>query len=712
MIGKYLVILLLTLALSGLLPDPVPARIGAAAPVISGPSAGPIFIEFADGARFQVRGRDLALWLAEDAIWLTVLSRAAGASSGDGVNIKLTFPNANPHPRLEPFDRLETRVSFLTGGDPVGWQVDVPVWSGVRYVDLYPGVDLELAGEQGNLVPRLVSRLGADLSAVRLRVEGAKVVTIRPDGHTLRLATAAGDATWPLLRVKGLAAQAVIEPAGLLAFEVVAPLCAAHPGGRPAIQNLPPPSGLLYATWLGGRGVDDVHDIAVDKSGAVYITGEAQSTNLPTTPGAFDTTLDGKTDAFAIKLNAAGSALDYATFLGGSEVDAGYGIAVDDAGAVYITGSTQSSDLPVTPGAFDKSHNGGSDVFVAKLGADGSVLDYSTFFGGSGGDGGRAITVDRNGAAYITGTTGSSLPVTPGAFDTIHNGKDDAFVAKLNAAGSGLDYCTLLGGTDADSGYSIAVDRSGAVYITGYTSSSDLPTTPGAFDRGFNGLSDGFVAKLNAAGSALDYATFLGGSDIEWGADIAVDGSGAAYVTGDTVSADLPTTPGAFDTSHNGSRDVFVAKLNAAGSALDYATFLGAYFSDFGHGIAVDRDGAAYVTGSTWFSSSFPTTPGALYPIFKGPSDAFVAKFNAAGSALEYATFLGGRHDEAGAAIAVDGSGAVYVVVNTQSSDLPTTPGAFDRTPNGGSEAYVAKLVTKGQSIFTYPYLPLIVRDR
>jgi hypothetical protein len=304
--------------------------------------------------------------------------------------------------------------------------------------------------------------------------------------------------------------------------------------------------------------------IAVDGAGSAYVTGETQSDDFPTTPGAFDTSLDGYwSDAFVAKLNPAGSGLAYATFLGGSDTDIGFGIAVDGADSAYVTGRTFSSNFPTTPGAFDVSFNGFNDAFVLKLNPAGSGLAYATFLGGSSSntgaaDYGAAIAVDGAGSAYVTGETASSdFPTTPGAFDPSYNG---AFVAKFNPTGSGLVYATFLGGGGTDRGYAITVDGAGSAYVTGETSSSNFPTTPRALDTSLNGSYDAFVAKLNPAGSGLAYATFLGGNSYDYGYAIAVDGAGSAYVAGDTRSSDFPTTSGAFDPSYN-DVDAFVAKL-------------------------------------------------------------------------------------------------------------------------------------------------------
>ncbi|HSN73556.1 MAG TPA: SBBP repeat-containing protein, partial [Anaerolineae bacterium] len=319
-------------------------------------------------------------------------------------------------------------------------------------------------------------------------------------------------------------------------------------------------------------------------SDKAYVTGGTSSSNFPTTPGAFDTSLNGNGDAFVVKLNATGTGLNYATFLGGGGGDSGNGIAVDGTGRAYVTGLTYSSDFPTPPGAFDPSFNGAYDAFVARLNAAGSGLDCGTFLGGGGNDWGNGIAVDGMGRAYVTGFAASSdFPTTPGAFDPTYAGGtcglpgspypcSDAFVAKLNAAGSGLDYATFLGGSNEDAGADIAVDAMGRAYVTGGTRSSDFPTTPGAFDPTFGGgvcgpnlpCSDAFVTRLNATGSGLDYATFLGGSvsGDDSGKAIAVDSGGNAYVAGGTNSTDFPATPDAFDASHNGSGDAFVAKLD------------------------------------------------------------------------------------------------------------------------------------------------------
>jgi hypothetical protein len=413
------------------------------------------------------------------------------------------------------------------------------------------------------------------------------------------------------------------------------------------------PSGasLVYSTYLGGTQFDGATGIAVDASGSAYLTGATDSADFPTTPGALDTSYPGALDdSFVAKLAPDGASLVYSTFLGGSGVcrrcgDYSDAIAVDASGSAYLTGSTGSADFPTTPDAFDRSFNGiFFDAFVAKLAPDGASLVYSTYLGGRGGDSGSGIAIDASGSAYLAGfTDAEGFPTTPDAFDRSFNGgfRGDAFVAKLAPNGASLVYSTYLGGSDTDAASAIAVDHAGAAYATGFTYSSDFPTTPGVFDTSPDS-SDAFVSKLAPDGASLVYSTSIGrcacaGPPVS---GIAVDASGSAYLTGATDSADFPTTPDAFDRSFNGGlSDAFVTKLASNGASLVYSTFLGGSTNDYGVGIAVDTSGGAYVAGTTG-SADFPTTPGAFDRSFNGPFasltgfDIFVTKLELVAATL------------------------------------------------------------------------------
>jgi len=329
-------------------------------------------------------------------------------------------------------------------------------------------------------------------------------------------------------------------------------------------------SALVYSTFLGGFDIDDALGIAVDATGSAYVVGETGSANFPTTAGAFARTRSGEFDAFLTKLNPSGSALVFSTYLGGDLVDYAGRVAVDGAGSAYVLGTTRSTTFPTTAGAFDTTPNGQFDVFVTKFNAAGSALVYSTLLGGASSDGPGDLVVDGTGAAIVTGGTSSAdFPTTAGAFQTVLRGGGDAFVTKLNPAGSALVYSTLFGGSDFDSASGLAVDSAGNTYIAGGTSSVDLPVTAGAVDATLNGGGDAMVASLDASGATLRYATYLGGANSDGASCIARDSSGALYVAGKTMSSDFPTTVGAFDRTFSGNTDIFwgdafIAKLTIA----------------------------------------------------------------------------------------------------------------------------------------------------
>src|SRR5215204_4399649 len=475
---------------------------------------------------------------------------------GGGHALDLSFLGANPDATLEARKRLSGEVNYLQGDDPAKWQKGLPTHGELLYGGLWPGIDMAVRGEGGNLKYEFHLKPGSSVEDVRLAYRGADGLKVGAGGELLVQTS-----------------QGVLKDAAPVSYQLIGgervPVESRYrltgDGGYGFWVGAYDPSyplvidpGLDYSTFLGEGHIDAGLGIAV-RDGNAYVTGFTSTVNYPTTPGAYDRTYNSSTDAFVTKLNASGSALVYSTFLGGTNHDEGLGIAVDGTDRVYVTGVTRSVDYPTTSSALDTTKNGFSDAFVTKLNASGSALAYSTFLGGTSDDAGRGIAV-REGRAYVTGqTTSADYPTTPGAFDTTHNGNSDAFVTKLNASGSGLVYSTFLGGTSYEIGAGIAV-QDGMAYVTGQTESADFPTTTGAFDTTHNGFSDAFVTKLNASGSELTYSTFLGGTsgDVglgtsgEVGLGIAVR-EGRAYVTGQTTSADYPTTPDAFDTSFDGS---------------------------------------------------------------------------------------------------------------------------------------------------------------
>ncbi|MEE8574950.1 MAG: SBBP repeat-containing protein, partial [Thermodesulfobacteriota bacterium] len=438
-------------------------------------------------------------------------------------------------------------------------------------------------------------------------------------------------------------------------------------------------STLVYSTYLGGSDSDLSRGIAVDCSGAAYVTGYTWSTDFPTASAIYgDNT---SVDAFVTKIDPDGLALAYSTYLGGTGYDTAYDIAVDGAGAAYVTGETYSSDFPISS-AIDSSFASPADAFVSKIGPelliDAASLSfglvgtfYSAYVLTSGGDGSYTFSVSSgslptglgldpssgliSGISSSPGSTGFTIQVTDG------NGDIDTQAYTLIVFSSiMLEYSTYLGGTGTDSGHGIAVDQDGAAYITGITDSTNFPTELPIF--GDNTDSDVFVTKIevdDVDGPFLVYSTYLGGTGVDYGYDIAVDNSGRAYVTGQTFSTDFPNVMAIYSSFGGGTSDAFVTKLNAAGSAIAYSTYLGGTGADSGKGIAVGCFGAAYVTGFTG-STDFPNVK-AIDNSLGGSSDAFVTKIDAAGFVVVYSTYLGGASTESGAGIAVDSSGAAYV---------------------------------------------------
>jgi hypothetical protein len=474
---------------------------------------------------------------------------------------------------------------------------------------------------------------------------------------------------------------------------------------------------LGYSTYLGGPSSDYAYDIAVDKYGAAYITGEAGSGFPLVNPAQ---PYRGGGDAFVAKISPDGQTLVYATYIGGSYLDEADSIAVAK-GFAYITGFTESGDFPTTPGAFQTANGHGTcegfaycaDAFVVRLGLDGGSLMYSTFLGAGGADSGDGIAVDAAGNAYIMGQTNSRFfpvlnavqPTYGGGYCSQPSGHncDDAFVTKLNANGSGLIYSTYLGG-NADEGFffhdtgDIAIDQAGHAYITGYTKSPNFPTYD-ALQPTKSGIVDAYVTKLSSDGSAFVYSTFLGGTTGEKGGGIAADAAGNAYVTGQTFSDDFPTTPGAFQPIARGNADAFVCKLNPVGSAFGYSTFLGDTEWDAAGDIAVDTAGHVYVTGVT-YSTAFPTSNAFQPGHAGGYGDAFVTKFMSNGNAVAFSSYLGGSDEgqggihagaDGGYGIALDPRGNAYVAGATYADDFPAAR-ALQPSKAGSYDAFVTKV--------------------
>ena len=554
-------------------------------------------------------------------------------------------------------------------GDQSTWRDAVPTYETVAYLGLYDGIDLHTWGRRDSLKYEFHIAPGADYTQISVSYTGIEGLSIDAAG-ALHVQTDLGELVDDAPYIYQDIASQRVEVTG--AFELIdSDTCTfTVTGDYDSNQELVIDPDLAWSTYMGGSAKDTGFGIAVDASGGVYVTGNTASsgwvsggydtsyngvfvakltsagdhvwstymggsssdkglgiavnasggvyvTGHTDSPGwasgGFDTSHNGSSDIFVAKLTSAGGH-GWSTYMGGSNTDRGYGIAVDASDGVYVTGWTSSSNW--ADGGFDTSHNGSSDIFIAKLTSAGDHV-WSTYMGGGGGDAGYGIAVDASGGVYVTGSTASSGWVS-GGFDTSHHGMSDIFVAKLTSAG-GHAWSTYMGGSSIDEGNGIAVDASGGVHVTGYTGSSGWAS--GGFDTSHNGEYDIFVVRLTSTGGHA-WSTYMGGSWRESGRGIAVDASGGVYVTGYTGPSDWVS--GGFDTSYNGGeRDIFVAKLTSTGGHA-WSTYMGGSRDDRACGVALDASGEVYVTGSTassdWVWAGFDTSYNG------GGPDIFVAK--------------------------------------------------------------------------------------
>jgi hypothetical protein len=616
---------------------------------------------------------------------------------------QINFVGSNHAPSVTGLDELPGKSNYLRGRDPQKWLRNVPTYARAKLGDVYPGVDVIYYGNGGQLEYDLSVAPKTDPQVIRFRVDGAESVSLAENEDVL---LKSGSETMRLKKpvayqqVNGtrqlVQSRYVVGPDGEIHFAL-----GNYDHGRTLIID----PVLNYSTYLGGSFDDGVLGLAIDKAGNAYVAGFTDSFDFPVTPGAFQTTCQGNCtadgDAFVTKLNPAGSAIVYSTFLGGSSSEEAMGIAIDSAGNAYVTGETFSDDFPLTPGAFQSIRGGDFDMFVSKLDPTGSTLLYSTYLGGTAEDVGASIAVDNSGNAFIGGysfavSLPNNFPITPGAFQTSTTSFATGIVARIDTNASGaasLVYSTYLGGSFDTEAFDIALDSGDNAYVAGSTESLDFPVTVGAFQTQCKPVSpcaDAFVTKLNPQGSHLVYSTYLGGSATDDGNGIAVDAAGYAYVVGDTNSTDFPVKNAYQKVNHGGTNgeDAFLTKLNLTGSNLVYSTYLGGKDDDVAFGVAVDQYGNAWVTGITE-SINFPLQ-NPIQKKYAGSTDVFVARFNEAGNRLLFSTYLGGSNNDIGLRIRADSTFHAYVAGRTFSVDFPVTPGAFQTSDTSGS-GFVAK---------------------
>ena len=675
--------------------------------------------------RFYVKTSAQTLYFTDEGIVFDLLRSENAAGKGvtgleksrlipeaktERLVFNLGFENAGQRVLIKGVERQAGEINSFTGNDRSLWKTGIPVYKGIVYKEIYKGIDLKIFGNGSDIEYEFIVNSGGNPDDILLTYNGIKGLDKNDEGELL-IETAFGQLkeTRPYI-YQEITGRTSVDGK----FEIRSPADQSQTGKYsygfevaaydPAYPLIIDPV-LSYSTYLGGSTGDDVGKaIAIDASGNAYVTGYTSSTNFPT-KSAYQSSNEGSYDVFVTKLTSAGTALSYSTYLGGSGADYGTGIAVDTSGNAYAAGYTDSTNFPTSGSAYQKilaGTQGWPDVFITKLTSTGE-LSYSTYLGGSGSDFGYGIAVDTSGNAYVTGNTSSDDFPTTGALRAGYRGgidpffgTGDAFVTKLSQDGSALSYSSFLGGTGVDFGYGIVVDTADNAYVTGYTTSTDFPVslaplTP--YQGALQGTADAFISKVNSAGDALSYSTYLGGTNIDSAYAIAIDTSGYAYVTGYTLSNDFPTSATAYQKTVGGVQDAFVTKLAPAGNALSYSTYLGGSSADYGTGIALDAGGRACVAGYT-SSGNFPTKNNPYQAAFAGWTDGFITKLTPAGNALSYSTYLGGSGSDYANGIAVDTTfGYAYVSGLTYSTDFPLK-NPYQATNVDGTDAFVTKAGT------------------
>jgi hypothetical protein len=455
-------------------------------------------------------------------------------------------------------------------------------------------------------------------------------------------------------------------------------------GARPVSIHSAPVTApsLVYSGYLGGSGSEDATALAVDDTGALYLVGSTSSADFPATSGAFDASLS-EMDAFVARLSPDGTRLESATLLGGSGMESGWGIAVED-GLVYVSGETWSPDFPVTADAYDATcgsdgacNAGGQgpypDAFLAILSGDLSQLIYSTYLGGKDSDQAYALAVEA-GSAYLAGTTYSSDFPSGG-----YRRNGDAFVARFDSRGT-LTYSTLLGGSDVDAAFAIAV-RGGKAYLAGETSSPDISA-----QDAYAGGREVLFSRLNEQGG-IEFTRLAGGAGDEQGFAISLLPGGEAYLAGATSSSGFPKAQG----NYAGAGDGLLLRFSPAGEP-ELALLLGGSGMDELRGVHAAGDGRVIVAGNT-ASTDFPPVGSAFQPQPGGNKDVFVMSLNTSGNTpqIEAASYLGGAGQDSSLALSV-AQGYVYLAGFTESSDFPATRGALATALQGPQDAFYAKI--------------------
>lgn len=573
----------------------------------------------------------------------------------------------------------------------------VRAWRGVDYRDLHPGVQLWLRFEDGLLEYDLEVQSEAALSQISIQCDGARSIELAEDGALLIAMgqdqiRQAPPLTW-IQNADGsrrlVSCSYRILGEHQFGFEVI---------GWNGEGNLVIDPGLEWSTFLGGSSPDVALDVITDPAGVIWVAGDTFSADFPASTGA----LQGPSDAFVARYEADGS-LAWASYLGGSGEEDGQALALGPGGSVLVAGITGSPDFPVTAGTLDQTFVNG-EAFVARLSADGTTLEWATFLGGGLGDEIWAMQSDASGQITLAGQTESDdFPTTAGAYDRIFNGSPwDLFITRFDATAENILWSTLIGGSAQEEIRDLAVDSAGNVTAGGWTSSSDFPTTPGAYSQTFLGggsnQEDGVVFQVSADGSDLNWSTFLGGTDEDEVLGLVLDANENVVLSGWTSSTDFPLAPGSYDVSANGDKDAFLAALSSDGSTLIYGSMFGGSGLDEAQALTLNGSGAAILAGNT-ASADLPVTLGCYDSVYNGGgfgADAFVAVIDMGLNGrrdLIYTTYFGGAGGiDAIQGLATTPSGSAILAGFTSSDDFHTTPGAAMENPGGSVDAFLSVL--------------------
>lgn len=641
--------------------------------------------------QFFIRNRGDTWLFTNERIILVKNGKIEKTLSLDTIFSEMTGPTSVNAGELQP-----GKVNFFLGQSESSWKRNIPTYDSIIYKNIYPGIHLTFKENNGLITPGITLSEDVNGNHLKYTLNGISDLENFFQGKTVQKSVKNSDS--PLHQPDYLSIQALSQ---------ISPKIKTNQSG--ASGNTPVPgipyqrgnfSHLQYSSYFGGSSFEGDTSVCVDSEGYIYITGITSSLDIPVSSPAIESVYQGgSNDVFVTKLSPDGARLIYTTYIGGEDEDAEAGIAVDMKGNAYLTGYTWSTKFPTTAGAFQLKNagngrlpkNNGGDIFVSKISPTGDSLVYSTYLGGSLNDRGDAITVDERGNAYITGVSVSNdYPISNRAYQPMQHGSGDVIVTKLNPEGNALIYSTFIGGNQAETGYDVAVDTQGYAYVTGVSWYTQFPTTSGTFQTTYGGgNTDAFAIKVNPEGTGLIYSTYLGGSAQDIGYAIAIDETGAAYITGITDSPDYPVTPEAYQSRKKGMNyDGFITKINPYGDSLIYSTYLGGEDYDRFEAIVSDTNESVYVTGST-SSNDFPVTSDAFQKTNRGDSDIFFSSLDASGL-LTYSTYLGGSGTDIGYDIAMNTSGSVYISGSSKSSDYLITKEAFQPSNKGDFDGVIS----------------------